>query len=256
MPSRDLMIDTADGRCPATLFLPDTRPEDPETGVILYMDAFGPRPALVEMAERIANAGHLVLLPDLFYRHGEYGPFDVKTAFSHEETAKQIKGMMGDTTQAMTQSDSRAFIDVLAKEGAQSIGTVGYCMGGGRAINAAAAYPDEIKAAASFHGGGLASDAEDSPHRKADKLKARIYVGSAGVDNSFPPEQSARLEQAFRSAEVDYAIENYVGMKHGWTVPDLSVYDAVGAERHWRRLLTLFSETLGSGSSAQQQPIA
>ena len=161
-----------------------------------------------------------------------------------------------DTTQAMTESDSRAFIDVLAKEGAQAIGTVGYCMGGGRAINAAAAYPDAIQAAASFHGGGLASEAEDSPHRNAEKLKARIYVGSAGVDNSFPPEQSARLEQAFRSAEVDYAIENYVGMKHGWTVPDLSVYNAVGAERHWRRLLTLFSETLGSGSSAQQQPIA
>jgi carboxymethylenebutenolidase len=124
------------------------------------------------------------------------------------------------------------------------IGTVGYCMGGARALNAAASYPDRIKAAASFHGGNLASDASDSPHRHVAQIKARVYVGCAGVDKSFPPEQSARLAEALRVAEIDHIIENYVGMAHGWCVPDHGVYDEASAERHWKRLIGFFAETL------------
>ena len=117
-------------------------------------------------------------------------------------------------------------------------------MGGARALNAAASYPERIVAAASFHSGNLAGDAPDSPAANAGKIKARVYIGVAGVDRSFPPEQSARLAQALREAEVDHVIENYVGMEHGWAVPDHRVYDERGAERHWTRLLTFFDETL------------
>jgi carboxymethylenebutenolidase len=145
----------------------------------------------------------------------------------------------------MTERDTEGFIKVLTDHGATGkIGTVGYCMGGARAITAAAAYPDRIAAAASFHGGNLASDAPDSPHRRVGTIKGRVYVGVSGVDHSFPPEQSARLAEALRVAEIDHIIENYVGMAHGWTVPDHGVFDAKGAERHWKRLLELFSETL------------
>ncbi len=119
-------------------------------------------------------------------------------------------------------------------------------MGGARALVAAATAPDRIKAAASFHGGNLANDEPDSPHLLADRIKARVYVGSASVDKSFPPEQVARLAGALTEAQVDYAMENYVGMAHGWAVPDHSVYDPVGAERHWTRLTGLFRETLGA----------
>jgi carboxymethylenebutenolidase len=118
-------------------------------------------------------------------------------------------------------------------------------MGGGRALMAAATYSDRIAAAASFHGGNLASERPDSPHRLAGKIKARVYVGVAGVDNSFPPEQSARLAEALRTGEVDHIIENYIGMSHGWTVPDRGdTFNETGAERHWKRLLDLFEETL------------
>lgn len=144
----------------------------------------------------------------------------------------------------MTIRDSGAFLDALDAEGvAGPVGAVGYCMGGARALNAAAA--GRIVAAASFHGGNLASDAADSPHRKAASIQARVYVGTAGVDRSFPPEQSARLAEALRTAEIDHVIENYAGMAHGWCVPDHGAFDATGAERHWKRLATLFAETLG-----------
>ncbi|MBZ9846512.1 dienelactone hydrolase family protein [Mesorhizobium sp. CA14] len=243
MTKQDIEIKTQDGTAKALLF----RPAAPaKAGVILYMDIFGPRPALDQMAERLAEHGYAVLVPDLFYRYAPYGPFDPKTAFAEEKTKAALSALSGGTTQGMTIRDGSAFLDALAAEGiAGPVGVVGYCMGGARALNAAASYPDRIVAAASFHGGNLASDAPDSPHRKAASIKARVYVGVAGIDRSFPPEQSARLAEALRVAEVDHVIENYVGVGHGWCVKDHSAYDEAGAERHWRRLTTFFKETLG-----------
>jgi carboxymethylenebutenolidase len=245
MAKQDIAIRTQDGAAKAGLFRPSRRPASEAPGVILYMDAFGPRPALDTMAERLADQGYVVLLPDLFYRYGDYGPFNAKTAFTEEPTRTRLRGMIGATTQDMTRRDGAAFLEALTQAGATGrIGTVGYCMGGSRAINAAAAYPDRIAAAASFHGGRLANDDPDSPHLNAATIKGRVYVGSAGVDDSFPPEQSARLAEALRQAEIDHLIENYVGMAHGWAVPDNRVYDERGAERHWKRLLTFFDETM------------
>ncbi|WFP60343.1 MULTISPECIES: dienelactone hydrolase family protein [unclassified Mesorhizobium] len=243
MARKDIEIETEDGKAKARLFRPAATAR---AGVVLYMDIFGPRPALDEMAERLAGHGYGVLVPDLFYRSAPYGPFDPKTAFGEERTKAELTALRSATTQDMTTSDGEAFLDALAAEGfAGPVGVVGYCMGGARALNAAAAYRGRIAAAASFHGGNLASDAPDSPHLKAASIKARVYIGVAGVDGSFPPEQSARLAEALRVAEVDHVIENYVGMAHGWCVPDHGVFDKAGAERHWKRLTTFFGETLG-----------
>ena len=250
MAKRDIAIETRDGTAKAGLFAPDNSPRADragagQPGVVLYMDVFGPRPALDGMAQRLADDGYLVLVPDLFYRSGDYGPFDARTAFSHDDTRAALMGLIKSTTPAMTDADTGFFIEALGTEGATGrIGAVGYCFGGGRAIAAAAAFPDRVAAAASFHGGNLASDSPDSPHRAAGAIKGRLYVGVAGTDKSFPPEQSARLAEALRTAEVDHVIENYARTEHGWTVPDHGAFDAAGAERHWTRLLTFFGETL------------
>lgn len=214
-------------------------------GVILYMDIFGPRPSLFAMADRLAGEGYAVLVPDLFYRFGTYGPFDAKTAFKNEETGKELRGMLGATTQAMTADDTAVFIETLEKAGVDGpIGVVGYCMGGARAMTAAAVYGDRIAAAASLHGGNLASEAADSPHLKAADIRGLVYVGNADNDGSLPREQSTRLADAMRAAGVDFTFENYLGVSHGWCIPDHGVYDERGAERHWRRITTLFAETL------------
>jgi len=245
MVKREIRIETPDGVAEAALVTPAA--DTPKAGVILYMDAFGLRPALDTIAERIAADGYAVLVPDTLYRGGRFGPYDARTAFKDEATGKFIRSAMAATTQAMTQADTAAFIEALTSQGVSGpIGTAGYCMGGARAINAAAAHPQRIAAAASFHGGNLANDAPDSPQKNAAKIKARVYVGCAGVDGSFPPDQSAKLAEAFRTAEIDHAIENYVGMAHGWCVPDHNAYDEKGAERHFARLKTLFAETLRS----------
>ena len=251
---QNIEIKTADGTAKAAIFRADAAMASSkvsgggERGVVFYMDAMGPRLALDGMAQRLADFGYVVLLPDLFYRFGAYGPF-TGTSFSDETAKAQIMTMVRGTTQEMTKRDTASFLDTLATAGATGpVGAVGYCMGGGRAVTAAGAFPDRVAAAASFHGGNLASDAEDSPHRLAGNINGRVYVGVAGVDGSFPPEQSARLAEALRTAEVDHIIENYVGMAHGWAVPDHGVYSAVGGERHWKRLQTFFDEALSQGS--------
>ena len=191
--------------------------------------------------------GYAVLVPDLFYRAGPYGPFDAQTGFADESSRHGDPLDDGRHDAGDDAGRQRRVPRCAVGRGVMGpVGTVGYCMGGPRALNAAAAHPGRIVAAASFHGGNLAGDAADSPHRNAADIKARVYVGSAGVDKSFPPEQSAKLAEALRVAEVDYIIENYVGMAHGWCVPDHSVFDEKGAERHFARLETCFAETLES----------
>jgi carboxymethylenebutenolidase len=149
-------------------------------------------------------------------------------------------------TQANIMSDTGAFLDYLAaqpdvKPG--GIGTTGYCMGGLMSLTAAGTYPERIAATASYHGGRLATDAPDSPHLLAPKMKSRVYVAGAIEDGSFPDEMKARLEDALTRAGVDHTIETYPA-KHGWVFRDTPVFDAAAAERHWQTLVALFDATL------------
>lgn len=112
------------------------------------------------------------------------------------------------------------------------------------ALAIAGTYPDRIAAAASFHGGNLASDSEFSPHLLASKIKARVYIGVADNDNSYPPEMGERLQAKLREAGVEFVSAFYPGALHGWTQKDFPIYNEPAAERHWRDLITLFSETL------------
>jgi carboxymethylenebutenolidase len=121
---------------------------------------------------------------------------------------------------------------------------LGYCMGGGFALSAAGTFPERVAAAASFHGGGLATNKPDSPHLLAPRMKARIYVGAAGIDPSFTDEQEARLTRAFDEAGVNYVLERYEGAKHGFAVTGHPVYDREASERHWRTLLGLLRDVL------------
>ncbi|WP_102223213.1 dienelactone hydrolase family protein [Acidimangrovimonas sediminis] len=240
MAGEEIKIITADGTVPARVFGPKGTP-----GIVLYMDIFGPREALWEMAERIGSWGYRVLVPDLFYRIGAYGPFDAATAFQDEAKKKELFALKNATPPSLVAEDTGAFLDALVAHGATApFGAVGYCMGGPCALVAAAAYPVRIVVAASLHGGNLASEDEDSPHHLADRMKALIYVGTAEDDHSFPPEQSGRLALALRTAKTDHIIENYPGTTHGWCVADHGAYHRDGAERHWRRLAQLFAEKL------------
>jgi len=245
VPNEQIKIRTHDGDCPAHVATPAG--EGPWPAVILYMDAGGIRPAVIEMAQRLASAGYVVLLPDLFYRFGPYGPFVPKEVFAGDFRA--ILGpLMATTGNHKAAEDTAAFLawlDTRADVAGSKVGAVGFCMGGGMALTAAGTYPDRFAAVASFHGGNLATDAPQSPHLLAAKLKAEIYIAAAENDGSYPPQMAERFENALTQAGVRYRTETYPAA-HGWMKPDFPVYDHAAAERGWTEMLALFDRTLHS----------
>jgi carboxymethylenebutenolidase len=219
----------------------------PWPAAILYMDAMAVRPNLKSMAERFASNGYVVLLPNLFYRAGAIPPVDAAAFVTPGPERERVFGLIQSLDGPKVMSDTQAMLAYLDTQPMVKgkIGTVGYCMGGGYALRAAGTFPDRVAAAASFHGGGLATDAPDSPHSYASRIKAKVYIGVAAIDPMFPDEERERLRKALADAGVDFTLEVYPDVRHGFTVTGHPVYDAAASERHWDELLKLFSATLG-----------
>ena len=244
MSQEQVTLQAKDGSCQAYVLTPDG--DGPWPAVIFYMDAFGIRPGMIQMATHVASQGYVVLLPDLFYRHGPYGPLDPKEVLKGDFRAI-VGPLMGSTDNHKAAEDTAAFIAYLDGRpdvAGQAIGTVGFCMGGGMALTAAAYYPDRVAAAASFHGGRLATDEPTSPHLLLGKVKAELYIAAADNDQSYPPQMAQRFEAALDAAGVRHKSELYEGKLHGWMKPDMPVYDAEAAERGWSELFALYSRTL------------
>jgi carboxymethylenebutenolidase len=239
-------ITTADGICPSFVFRP-AKGSGPWPAVIMYMDGVGIRPAMLDLGVRLAKSGYFVLLPDLFYRSGPYEAMDARVVFSDPELRKRLSEKFSShISQAKVMADTSAFLDYLAAEPdvkAGGIGVTGYCMGGRMAFAAAGTFPDRIVAAAAFHPGGLVTEAPDSPHLLAPKMKARLYIAGASEDVWFSDDVKQRLESALTEAGVEHVVETYPA-KHGWVLSDAPTYDAVACERHWQELLALFAATL------------
>lgn len=243
MPIEHVVIPTPDGKCPAEVLTPAGA--GPWPAVIFYGDAGGMRPAMRDMARQLADAGYLVLLPDLYYRFGPYAPLVPAEVFQGDVGA--ILGpLMATTGTDKAARDTEALLACLDSRGdvaGSRFGAVGFCMGGGLALASAAAHSARFAAVASFHGGRLATDAPDSPHRTVATLTAEVYIASAENDDSYPPEMAARFEAVLSEAGVAFRSEEYPA-PHGWMVPDFPVYDAPCARRGWDTLLALFARTL------------
>ena len=217
----EVEIATGDGRCRSYVYRPAGR--GPWPAVLVYMDGIGIRPAMLEVGERLASYGYLVLLPDLFYRSGPYAPMNAKTVFADPSQRKVLtERFLARATPANVMTDTQAFLAWLAAQPdvrPGSIGTTGYCLGGLMSLTAAGTYPDRIAATASYHAGRLATDAPDSPHALAPRVRPRVYVAGAMEDASW----------------------------HGFVLRDTLTYDPAAAERHWSTLTELLSATLGPG---------
>ena len=245
MPITDDSITTPDGECPVVLATPDGA--GPWPGIVMYPDAGGARPALRDMAARLASLGYAVLLPDVYYRNGRWAPFDMRTVFADEAERNRLFAMMKAITPEVVAADAAAFFGYLAgrpEVAGGGFGTTGYCMGGRTSLMVAGRLPERVAAAMSFHGGGLVSDGPDSPHLLADRIRAAVYVGAAENDPSYTPEQSETLDAALTAAGVEHVIEWYPAA-HGFAVTDNGPYDEAAAERHWRAMETFFGSHLG-----------
>lgn len=247
MSSEMVDINTDDGVADAYLSRPDDGARHP--GVLLLMDAFGVRPRIERMADRIAARGFVVLAPNLFYRAGRIPVVptdDLDDPDTRATLFERIMPLMQELNHERIVSDGRAYLDALERLGAGPLAITGYCMGGRVGWLIAAAEPRRVAALGGFHVGRLVTDDDSSPHLSAGKLAAEVYLGAADNDPSMTAENIATLEQALDDAGVRYRSEVYEGAAHGYTMADTAAYDEAAAERHFSELFALLDRTIAA----------
>lgn len=245
MIEKNVEIWTEDGTADAVLFRPDRNAKLP--GVIHLPDIAGVRDSHKEMAKRLADQGYAVMLTNVFYRNGKSPVWSFPFKMGEERSMKRLGELRDPLTPEAMERDAAAYVDFLHKQEGLSggmIGVVGYCFTGGMAMRTAAARPEKIGAAASFHGGQLYTDEPTSPHRVLPQVKARLYFAHADGDPFMPKDAIDNLEKALAAWGGKYQSEIYAGAKHSWTVPDSPVYDKEQADRAFGKMTELFQAAL------------
>jgi carboxymethylenebutenolidase len=235
-------IRTTDGTVDGFLYHAEGVAQRP--GLIHLTDIGGIRPSHRGMAQRLAEQGYVVLLPNVFYRTGRPPVFDFPFKPGEERSMKRFAELTRPLTPGAMERDASAYVDFVAKQDAVSkgpMGVVGYCFTGQMAMRTATARPDKIAAVASFHGARLFTDEPTSPHLTLPRIKSRLYFGHAVQDHTMPEEDIKKFDAALASWGGRYESEVYDGAFHGWTVPDSASYNQAQAERAFEKLTTLFS---------------
>jgi len=255
MVETNVEIRTPDGTCDAALIHP---PTGSHPAVVVWPDAFGLRPAMRDLAKRLAASGYSVLVPNPFYRVAKAPVFGDISNFNFGDPAQRSKltPLMGSiNAEGAAEKDAAAFIAWLdgqrQVDRSKRVGSQGYCMGGALVVRTAAAVSNRVGAGASFHGGGLVTANPNSPHLLAPKIKARMYFGIAANDDARQPDAKTKLKEAFDAAKVPAEVEVYPQAQHGWCVPDMPkqpngqpIYNKADAERAWGKLMALYKAGL------------
>ncbi|WP_395670450.1 dienelactone hydrolase family protein [Phenylobacterium sp.] len=244
---KDVEVKTADGTADAALYHPEGRGSWP--AVLIWTDVLSLRPAFREMGRRLAGAGYVVLVPNVYYRNRRAPVVDGSFNFSNPEDRAKIAPFRAALTPEAVDRDARAYVAYLdaqpQTDRRRKVGVQGYCMGGPLTFRTAAALPDRVGAAASFHGGGLVAEGPTSPHLHVGKSRASYLVLIADNDDKQEPQAKVTLKQALDAAGRPNKVEVYEGAGHGWTVRGSQVYDEPKAERAWAELLALYKANLG-----------
>ena len=220
----------------------------PHPAVFLLMDAPGIRPELLHMARRLADNGFYVLMPNLYYRAGretQYGPDVLEDGSPDHAAMRKIRTKMTIPPVMDDMAVMLDFVDADAAADSNAIGCHGYCMSGPYALAAAARFPDRIKAAASFYGTWIVSDAVESPHLNLGRAAGELYIACAEHDDLAPPDMVEELKDRFDASGARGELEIYPDVHHGFAFPSRWCYDEVAAERHWQKLIALYRRMAG-----------
>ena len=243
---KPIEIRTPDGVADGFLIQPEKEGRWP--GVLYLTDIFGVRDASRGMASRLAAEGYAVLLPNIFYRTGKPPIFNFPFKMGDDRFVSRLNEIRGPLTPDAMERDLSEYVDFLAKQpsvSGKAFGAVGFCFSGQLALRAAAVRSGQIGAVASFHGGGLYTDAPTSPHLVLPRVKAHLYFGHATEDHAMPQEAIGKFDRALAAWGGNYESEVY-DAHHGWTVPDNPSYNEPQAERAYKKLTDLLRSTLKS----------
>ena len=241
MIERELDVTTPEGEMKTFIYHPTH--DGPHPVVLYLMDAPSIRPALKEMAARLASAGYYVMMPYLFYRGGPFREFGMSDEDMHDR-----RELMGTVNPTNILSDAEALLAVAANDPAAEdggkLGAVGFCMSGGLVISLARAMPERVAAVASIHGAWLVKDTDDSPHLGLDPVAAEIYFGWCADDATAPEEDVPVMKAALDAAGVNYTIDWFDDAVHGYAPPGSDRYNRDASELHWERVHSMFRRHL------------
>lgn len=254
MRERFVDVPTVDGQMKT--FITHPQAGGPFPAVILYMDIWGVREQLFDLARRIATVGYVGVVPNMYYRKGDV-TFDYRhpdgTTISLKDLPDEEQAKLQDVrthlSDDMAIADTGSLLKFLGEDDAVKqgpVGSIGYCMGGRHVPRVAAAFPDVMRAGAALHGTRLVSDAPDSPHLDAPKQRGEIYFGFGELDHYTPPDVIAAVREAYKSSEVTYIENVHAGAHHGYAIPDRDVYDKQAANVDWEIIFAMYDRQLRS----------
>jgi carboxymethylenebutenolidase len=254
MHEKTVAIQTGDGRMETFVVYPEEGVSF--APVVVYMDVWGLREELCDIARRVAVVGYYVLLPDLYYRQGRIrhqwrDPEGRMISLNKldPQLRAEVLAPAQNLSDSMVVADTGALLDFL--DGGEPVrrgpvGSIGYCMGGGHAIQVAAAYPERFVATASLHGAPLVTERENSPHRLAPRLRGELYCGFAENDPFAAPPIRAALAEAFDRSPVDYRPVLHARAEHGYALPDRDIHDKQAANRDWELIFAMLRRRLSA----------
>ena len=241
----EVEIETPDGTADCYFVHPSS---GSYAAVLVWPDILGLRTSFRQMGRRLAESGYSVLVVNPFYRNAR-APVVAEGASFQDESVRNTVFPLAQSLSAQTHvTDATAFINWLDEQAAvdssRGVGTTGYCMGGPMVMRTVAARADRVRAGATFHGGGLVTEADNSPHLLIPQMNASLLHAVAANDDESDPEAKNVLRESYSDAGLSAEIEVYEGALHGWCPPDSAVYNEPQAERAWSRLLVLFESAL------------
>lgn len=255
MKERIVDITTADGRMETFI----THPEQggPFSAVVLFMDVWGIREELHDIARRIGTVGYYCMVPDFYYRQGrvrhEFRDSSnrmISMQALPEAERQRATAPLAKLSDTMVVHDTSALLDFLANDELVlpgAMGSIGYCMGGRHVMSVAAAFPERFRASAGLHPTSLISDRPDSPHRLAERLRGEFYCGFAETDAYAPLSMIEELDRLLAPCQVRYHREIHAGAVHGYALPDRDVYHKAGASRDWELIFAMYRRQLSPG---------
>jgi carboxymethylenebutenolidase len=248
MKERVIEIETPSGRMETFVTHPEQ--DGPFPAVIVYMDIWGVREELFEIARRVGTVGYYCMVPDFYHREGnvrhEFRDADNRMISLHaldEERKQRVIAPGRRLSNQMVVDDTGAILAFLRRgEPVRpgGVGAIGYCMGGRHVMCVAGHYPGDITASASLHGTSLISDAPDSPHRLVKELRGELYCGFAETDPYAPLSMVRELEALLRPCPVAYRHAVHAGALHGYALPNRDIFHPRAAARDWEMIFAMF----------------
>ena len=224
------------------------RPVDSQAraAVLVYMEIFGINSHIRDVTERVAREGYVALAPDYFHRTGpgvEYG-------YDDEGMAKGMQLLGGLKADEMIADANAAIAWLRGRSDVRGdrIGAMGFCVGGH--MTYLSACECDVKAAASFYGGGVAAPegpgGASSTVARTAKIKGRMLCLFGEKDGYIPLDQVETIKQALAKGGVRHDAVVYPGADHGFFCDQRDAYREDAASDAWTRVKQLFKEELAS----------